>query len=84
MATTIPFPFREHHDFVVYSPAHNDLVDELIKRYESNLADSDKADDDYNQGYYEGQVDATAWALLELLGIPEEQWNAYVERKPNT
>lgn len=80
MATTTPFPFREHHDPEIYGEAHNELVTTLIERYESNLRDSDKADTDLNQGYYDGVMDATAWVLMDMLGIPEDDWEKYVSR----
>ena len=80
MATTIPFPFREHHDPLTSDPKINNLVDLLIGRYESFLRDSDKADTETDLAYYEGQVDALAHALLDMLDVPDGDWDRYIDR----
>lgn len=82
MATTIPFPFREHHDPLTSDAEKNDLIDRLITRYESFLRDSDKADTMTDLAYYQGQMDATAWTLLDILAVPDEAWEEYVAPTP--
>lgn len=80
MATTIPFPFREHHDILACDAKTNDLVDLLVQRYESYLRDSDKADTEHDLAYYEGVVDATVWVLLDILDVPDGDWDRYIDR----
>ena len=82
MARTVPFPFRDHHDPEVYSTAHNDLVDHLIRQYEMTLGDSDKSGTIEDADYDEGRADAYVDALTQLLGISWDTVNAW--RRPNS
>lgn len=79
MATTTPFPFREHHDPTNHHAVMNVLIDVLITQYESSLADSDKADDEYNMGFYEGQVEVAVQFLVTILDVPDGDWDRYID-----
>ena len=77
MARTIPFPFRDHHDSSVERSVDPSLIEYLIGEFELALWDSDKADTEEDLCYYEGQMSAYADALIHLLGVPIEEWNAW-------
>ncbi|ACZ32484.1 hypothetical protein Xcel_3485 (plasmid) [Xylanimonas cellulosilytica DSM 15894] len=82
MARTAPFPFRDHHDPEVYAPAHNDVVDYLIRQYEEALGDSDKSSTIEDADYNEGRADAYVDALTQLLGVSWDTVNAW--RRPSS
>lgn len=77
MSTTIPFPFAEYHDPLAHDAKINDTLDALIQFYESALRNSDKADTMEDSSYHQGKADAFTEALLLLLPVPDEAWDAY-------
>lgn len=77
MSTTIPFPFAEYHDPLAHDAKINDAVDALIQFYESALRDSDKASTMDDSSYHQGLADGLTEALLKLLPVPDEVWDAY-------
>ena len=79
MATTTPFPFREHHDPTNHDAVMNMLIDVLVTQYEVSLADTDKTDDDASMSFYEGQIDVAVRLLQAILDIPDGDWDRYVD-----
>lgn len=75
MATSTPFPFRDH--LAIRSAVTDEQIETIIEWYEANLGDADKASDIEDARYYTAISDGYGDVLRLLLGITEQQWQTY-------
>lgn len=80
MSRRTPFPFRDHHDPLVFESGLNDLIDVCIAEYEDALLVEYKSGDVDVASYHEGLRTAYEQVLVTILGIDQAVMDAYWDR----
>lgn len=81
MARTIPFPFIDHMpsspDTIPGLARFIPKIHALIDDYTLALGDVDKASDPEDACFHAGRLDALEQALILLLDVPQDVWDAH-------